>query len=165
MLFSSVSITHGFRVGQRWRWHLKLQRFLVTSSKQRTSTKKTNKTGEARKFPMQSDSILRYSLVPPTGNLSFSFIFFLSNAICTAPGYIGVYKSHVSHKALSYHYPYNFIISVPTLKHLKLIEHPRFSCEVYFLNVIEVLLIKPKHTKSALPKAAWFIKVEMFFYE
>lgn len=62
-----------------------------------------------------------------------------------------MYKSHVSHKALSYHYPFNLIISVPTLKHLKLIEHPRFSSEVYFLNIIEVLLIKPKGTKSALP--------------
>lgn len=75
-----------------------------------------------------------------------------------------MYKSHVSHKALSHHYPFNLIISVPTLKHLKLIEHPRFSCEVYFLNIIEVLLIKPKGTKSALPKAAWFIKVEMGGY-
>lgn len=60
----------------------------------------------------------------------------------------------MSHKTLSHYYPYNFIISVPTLKHLKLIEHPRFFCEVYFLNIIEVLLLKPKCTKSALPKTA-----------
>lgn len=81
----------------------------------------------------------------------FLFIFFLSNAICTAWGYVGTYKSHVSHKALSHHYPYNFIISIPILSHLKLIDHLRFSCEVYFLDIIEVLLIEPKCTESALP--------------
>ena len=53
-----------------------------------------------------------------------------------------MHKSLVSLKTLSCHCPHNFIISVSALKHLTLIEHPRISCEVYFLNIIEVLLIK-----------------------
>lgn len=53
-----------------------------------------------------------------------------------------MHKSLVSLKMLSCHCPHNFIISVSALKRLTLIEHPRFSCEVYFLNIIEVLLIK-----------------------